>query len=70
MKTITIQVPDWVDENLIKEIVQVIIKYELKKGKTKESIEELKKMLEKLPSLKPINYEKLEEIYYEAKAFD
>jgi len=41
MKTITIQVPDWVDENLIKELVLILAKYE--KRKAIREIEKIKR---------------------------
>ena len=48
MKTVKIQVPDWVDENLVKELAIVVSRYEAKKlVKDEEKIISLKGVLGK-----------------------
>ncbi|RLI75463.1 hypothetical protein DRP05_14765 [Archaeoglobales archaeon] len=65
-KQIVIEVPDWVDEDTIKEIIQREISV---KKESENKLKKLEKLLDELPK-RELDFNKLKELYYEAKMLD
>ncbi|WP_290597912.1 MULTISPECIES: hypothetical protein [unclassified Archaeoglobus] len=59
MKVVRIEVQDWVDDATIEELLKVV-------GRSRNSLEELEKLLDELPERR-INIDELKKEHYEAK---
>ena len=65
-KQIVIEVPDWVDEDIIKEIIQREISA---KKEDKNKLKRLESLLDELPK-RELDFKELKKLYYEAKLLD
>ena len=65
-KQIVIEVPDWVDEGIIKEIIQREISA---KKEDENKLKRLESLLDELPK-RELDFKELKKLYYEAKLLD
>jgi len=65
-KQIVIEVPDWVDEDIIKEIIQREISA---KKEDENKLKRLESLLDELPK-RELDFKELKKLYYEAKLLD
>jgi len=67
-KQIIINVPESVDENLIRDVVNVIVKYkEIRKEKKADLIEKFLEVLRELPEARKFDWKDMKKRYYEGK---